>query len=1074
MSSHSPVPAGPRRRTVLRLSTLVLFIAAFSGLACRDDSPTGPRARPDPSPEPFRPGSLHDSGFVFSNRAHAMRASRYRLLSDPAELDRGVLRYQVRDASQPRLGPDDFVVAELDGEQVVRRVLEARTEGETLLLETGPGSWSDIVRSGTHKVTMPLDGRSRGIVTDAGIMLDPVDHTLPGVPIPDVGITNKDIDLCAVMDQLAAQLGGVCGNPGSKSFAVGFDLELEGQLDSLLLMDVNLGVSGDMDVAMTVDGGGLVGGTPPTFFPCNQRAYLGCLTTPTGAAFITWLRQYAPNIPEASLPPVRVCVPGLPVRTRAGYWDRSTLIPRWVPPLFTTCRISSAGALPQVVLPSAGAADLTVRPRVTGGMTIRAKGNMKLTAKIPLGPLGVSAGKGGDRISAKGTLGLFILVSLELRNTVAEVRFDFDNLSTIIQQWDASGGWSGDFQSDETSVSGNLNELGPDSIVFRVGVLAEASGTLCAGLTGCDPNDGAPADSSSLIAIDHQANALIDLNVGANLKVGAISFIEAIRTQQPIGPPDSNFVMGKVALQRGKEIPVSAGITIPFENFLDPPVPLSWDSTFATVPLPIADSWETVGFNVRVATTGVNPDPDGYRVVVERTDTLPPLYADGTIRIGAARDHGRRLEWDIEPNGVVYQPAPQGNLTCSVAYTDIFKPYVAGFGKPLDGARLLGEALPVYFVAFPCWTLAAQYRFTLEDVADNCAVVGGNGQERWIPGVQPLYDRWGALDVALAVECSAATPTGSVQVTTSLSDSEYDPLPYALRINGNARGPIAGNATRTISGVGTGTAQVSIVGGSGQCTIPAVIEVNVVANATAVVAFDGPCFTPDLPPPPPGTVIVSPVITGTATDDNGFLAVLDGRTIQHVPADGSGSFSGVAGARPTVVALTDVDPSCRPITPLPMVFDLGTPTGVATLQPQLECTDAAIRTLLGTVERAPGGGSGIALRLASGAVRSLAGPLAAELAQLEGAAVDIWGTDAGIALTVHGYSLVSTLSEPRATGVLLQRDGAYWLLGRDAILLSDPPAALTALAGSYVWVGGAMPSDSTMRPSVFGLLRSVQ
>lgn len=1072
MSTHRTPPLEPTKQRARRLGVLLLLVVA-TVIGCRDEAPTGPRARPDTVERPRGQGSLNDSGFVFSNRAHAILPSQHRLRSTTDELDRGVLRYELGESPVPSLGPDDFVIAEMHGERVVRRVLAAETSEGTLRLETGPGYWSDIVRSGVHRVTVPFDKGGDGIVTDAGIMLDPVDLELPGVPIPDLSVSKSEIDLCALMNELTGVIGGVCGSPKSQSISYGAELEIEGQLDSLILKDVTLGVAGSMDLAVEVDGGGLVGGAPPSFYPCNLRAYLGCLTTPSGAAFITWLRQYAPNVPDASLPPVRVCVPGLPVRTRAGYWDRSGWIPRWVPPVFVTCRVANVGVLPTVVLPSAGSAAVVAQPRVTGGMTVRAVGDVKLSLKIPIGPTGISVGKGGERLSAKGTIGFFILISLEVRNTAVEARLDFDNESRIIQQWDSDDGWNGNVENVQTSFDGNLVDIGPDTIALRLATLAEITGKLCAGVAGCDPNDDEDSDSTAAIrAVSAEDAALLDgLNVGVKATASYIKFIDAIRTQEPLGPPDSNFVIGKVAIERGKEIPVGASVEIPFENFFNPPVPLSWDTTFATVRLPMATSWEEGGFVAQTVTTGANLDPDGYRLVVERTDTLPRLFFDGAVRIGAARDHGKPIELEVESNGNTGK-TPGSYLGCTVAYTDIFKPYVGQIGKPLDGSRLLGEALPVWFVAFPCQTLAAHYRFTLEDVADNCTVLGGNAQEHWITGWQPLEGRSGVTELQFDVECSGDTPTGSVEITTNLSDSEFDPLPYLIKINGAARGPIAGNATRVITGVAAGTAQVVLAGGSGLCDIPDTVEVNVVANATATVAYSGPCLLQDEPPPPAGTVTVEPLVTGDSTDGNGFLAVLDGEAVEHVAISGIGQFSDVPGGRPTVLTLTDVDPACRPITPLPITFDLGTPTGIALLQPQLECSTAPVRALTGRIERASAGMVGIALRLETGALQSLTGSLTSELTQLEGSNVSVWGTDAGLALTVHGYELVSTLSAPRATGVLLERDGAFWLLGRDAHLLNGPPSALQALVGDYVWVGGAMPSDSTMTPSVFGLLRS--
>ena len=226
------------------------------------------------------------------------------------------------------------------------------------------------------------------------------------------------------------------------------------------------------------------------FAPCNRGAFLGCISTPTGAALIDWLRTYAPAIPDGSLPAVRICLPGSPVRVKAGYWDYSGFLPKFVPPVFEQCRITNNGTLPQVILPGLTAATLEVRPRITGKLTMFILGDGKLGLDIGIPNLSLSKkfGETND-FQAETKLGLFIGVEFAVKNAGGIFELTFDQEQTLTQTWTAAAGWTG--SNSRTVNKKSLQPLvliRPDSISLKLAVKLKAEAELCVAIISCKEN----------------------------------------------------------------------------------------------------------------------------------------------------------------------------------------------------------------------------------------------------------------------------------------------------------------------------------------------------------------------------------------------------------------------------------------------------------------------------------------------------------------------------------------------------------------------------------------------------------
>ena len=205
----------------------------------------------------------------------------------------------------------------------------------------------------------------------------------------------------------------------------------------------------------------------------------------------------------------------------------------------------------------------------------------------------------------------------------------------------------------------------------------------------------------------------------------------------------------------------------------------------------------TVGaIEVRAVTTGQEPDPDGYHLIVD--DALDfPLNANGSARIGHLDPglHLLRLE-GLESNCQIAGSNPRSvnvplaglaavtfSVTC-VQFTGSIRVTTATTGTELDPDGYVvvvdqddyypreGEPIDrdgtLTFARVP----GGEHSVSLEDVARNCLVVGSNPRAVAVaPGVE--------TSVTFVVQCERA---GHLRVITQTSGTDVDPTGYTAGI----------------------------------------------------------------------------------------------------------------------------------------------------------------------------------------------------------------------------------------------------------------------------------------------------
>jgi hypothetical protein len=961
------------------------------------------------------------------------------------------------------------VAPDADGTPTVRRVVASHLEDGALVMDTGPAYWHEVLQGGTYSLTMPLDGRGDASFRGPGPQAAQLSVAASGLRLPPLEAVFGETDVCQWIHDILDLLPGakereVCGKSVSLEVGAGVVVGVKGTLDSLRILNGRVRVTGQTDLSLTVDAGSISGGQPPVFAPCNRGNYLGCMATPTGAALIDFLRRYAPAIPEASLSPVRVCVPGTSVRIRAGYWSGWT----WNPAVWEKCRITSIGTLPTITLPSIQAAANEVRPRVDGHLTVRVKGDGEFMLKIAIPSLAAQTSyQVTDDFKAKAAIGVFVLVRASLLNGGGTVRFDFDDTGRVTQTWTSTQGWSRDFALTHKDNHVELLELNhPDSIVVRVGVPVEAKAEACLALWSCGPTEE-EGDSK----VEYELNVLgkelfTGLNVGVKAGVGVSMFEEAIWTREQVHPGDAEVDNWHISLEGAYDLSVKAGVKIPLTGWILPNVPREFDQTWECCRVSMADYWGQGRIEVTTATTGADPDPDGYRVLVERADTLPSVIDPGATRLGSGWP-AKVFDEAVGVDGSVRFGPAGGFLPCIVVYSDA---YVVGnpvWGLSVAGARAMGLGIPNYAVTSPCRWLIGRYRVTLTGVAANCTVVGGAvrdsvwlQQRRFIP---PMRDD--VKQVHFDVQCADADAMGGIRVVLPQGMASTDPPPQLL-LDGLVAGTFESD-TLVVGELAPGSYEIGVTESMVDCGFGAV-QVQVVANQIAEATPPMFCF--GSPPPEPGTLRVQSALSGDGNDLNGYALLRDGQLAAALPVAGTAELTGLGALVPTVLAVTDIAGNCQPQAPTPWVVTLDAQATPGTATFPVTCSSAKPDTLTGAVDAYGWPATTVTLRAADGATVSLSGPATGELARLTGTPVRVWGRRSATGLDVYGYDLRSALGDDRWMGIVLLRDDGLWLYGEAAWRLVDPPPGLADASGDLVWVAG-QEVDGGLEPTLWGVIR---
>lgn len=1068
MSAQRVGPRFVRMAAVLALAVLVV--------SCDHDGlPTSPRSGDAPVDTASRRAQPLGPSGLFTALVKQVDEKSHRLMSSEAELEAGRYRYALGTDAPVAIARDEYLYSTIEGVPFVRLVLSSAVDNGELVLETGPARWSDVLQGGTFGIRMPIDAHAPATLTSGAVLPSLREGGTPGADpsaalrIGPLGETSppltrhfEETDICLWINDLADGLGvakRVCdGKPSEVEFGTGVTVKLAGTLDSLKLLDGQVTVSGDMELDMTVDVGGISGGTPPTFSPCNRGAYLGCLTTPTGAAFIEWLRSYAPGVPELSLRPVRVCVPGLPVRIRAGYWDYSGFVPIWRLPVFEQCRIASNGVLPTVIFPSITNSTAIIRPHVRGDMTLRFVGDGELGVKVAIPGFGYSAVySGGSGIKAKGELGLFVEFKIKAKNTGVSTKYEFDRIVEVIQEWGPTGGWSADREviRSERALS-FFNFTNPDSIVARLGVVASAGIELCFAFTVCEV-------SGSDIEDQDEAKLKIVGKAGADLS----AFGEMTWSREQVHPTDPAITNWHLSTDYAYDLALKAGLEIPLTGWILPQVPRKWEETFECCRLRVNDMWGAGRLNVSTLTTGVGIDPDGYQVQVSRVDTLPRVIDAGATRVGKARDHGKPMQSDVPSTGVVTFGGGIDALPCAVWYSDAALLLDPNAVLIVGGLRAAGIAVPAYAITAFCDMLIGRYQVQLTGVAENCTVVGGPARNNvWLLQTNQNFGRFDNLtELEFVVECGAAVPLGDLQVTTNAVTAPDFTADYEIFVDDVSRGLIGPAETRTLTGMLHGPRVVRLVGGPSNCTLPATAN-TAVSEEPVVLAFSIACALPA------GALAIDATTTGTT--DGLHQLLIDGLPRASVPGNGLGIAAGLGALVPTAVHVAMASENCRPTTPTPFIVALDAARTPLTVPFAIECAAGGVVGFEGIVESSTSLTNPVRLRQASGELLMLTGPARGELAQLGGANVRVRGVRTGTSVSVFGYDIMPADGDRIWTGLVTLRDGEVWLLGAEAVRVLAPPAGITGSPGALMWVSGASGSGSQVTARLYGTLRGAQ
>lgn len=1069
-----PHPPAVRRRL---LTSLIIVLA---GTAC--DEPTGPTAARAPEGFRHQPSTPANADFTgpISDRARVVDPAEFPLVSTPEDLTAGVYRFRLNGRRPIAIVRDDYLITG-DSEPVVRTVLHSAVQDGELTVETGPARWSDVLQSGTYGVRLPIVPGSRAAVTTTGVQLDVGPEAQS---IPTMELTLPRTDVCAWIDSALARIpeglgGALCGTPHSASISVPdvVTITVSGTVDSLLILDGFIAVNGGVDMEMTLDAGGISGGRAPVFSPCNRAAYLGCLTTPTGAALIDFLRQYAPSIPDSALPAIRVCIPGSPVRLRRGYWTWSGFTPTYHPPVYTRCAITDIGALPTITYPSISDVVSHINPHIRGSLTFKATGDGTLEFEIPIPGLAVSAkySKGSDSTSsglklvAEVGAGVFLDLSFTLKNAGAIIHGEFNDSGVVTQQWTESGGWDGGYTRVVSDRDAQFTRIPADSAVFVFQPELKAEAKLC--LLVCGGSDSTSADTTAADSTSYLGKKLLSLlkiTAGAGAVLGKP--MSLTWTREAVNPADTTIDNWHWSVDQAYRFALNAGLKIPGQKFIAPNVPVDWKKEWTFDSVHMADMWGRSNLLVQTTTTGAAAPTDPYLVTVTRADTLPVVIADGAtpLRVGAATDLGSPLEMNLDPNGSTL--FAHGTAPCTVFYSDAEFANLPIAGSVVQGLRSHGVGIPNYAIPAFCQMLVARYEVTLGNVPGNCTVDGGSVRDSvWLESRNRLTSRSDTTTLAFNVTCDGTAATGDLHLTTAAATTPDYTADYVLQVDSVPWGRLGPDTTVDVTGLIAGEHTLHFTEGPGNCIALDSVVVTIPDGAVDSLTVSPICALPDNTPPP-GQITISAATTGGSGDPSGYLLQLDGVTSASMGDNDLGKVNDVPGLVPSVIRVSDIARSCRPSSPNPFVVTLDSAADPVTVPFAVTCTASQIDSLSGTVESTAYPTPSVSLRTDDGRVIALTGDAAAELAQLAGMSVRTWGVTNGSSLDVYGYDLASTLANPRWVGIVEERPSGVWLFGGEALQLVDAPPGLAAEVGALVWVTGTQ-SGNAITPTSFGIIR---
>ena len=324
--------------------------------------------------------------------------------------------------------------------------------------------------------------------------------------------------------------------------------------------------------------------------------------------------------------------------------------------------------------------------------------------------------------------------------------------------------------------------------------------------------------------------------------------------------------------------------------------------------------------DVTIATTGPEPDADGYT-----------LSIDGAAPVAIAVNDSRHTEGLAPGSHTVALAGLAGN--CSVgtgtgvtvevltgeaaavrfevacgATTGTVEVVTTTAGSPVDpdGYQLLLDAAG----AQPIGTAATvtiprvapgSHIVALDGLAANCAVDGEHPRAVTVVA-------GATASVAIAVLCSAPPGPGSIGVTTNTSGPDPDPDGYTVSLDGAGALPIGSDATITLADVAPGSHTVGLAGLRGNCQLagdnPRTVTVS--ADAAAPVVFSITCTAI---PASTGALKVTTATTGAPIDPDGYTVVIDNGSPAALGTSASLTIDALA-AGPHTVRLAGLADNC--------------------------------------------------------------------------------------------------------------------------------------------------------------------
>ena len=326
--------------------------------------------------------------------------------------------------------------------------------------------------------------------------------------------------------------------------------------------------------------------------------------------------------------------------------------------------------------------------------------------------------------------------------------------------------------------------------------------------------------------------------------------------------------------------------------------------------------------DVTIATSGPEPDPDGYTVSIDgaaaeaiginasrHTEDLAPgnhtvtlAGLAGNCTVGGT---GAGVTVEILTGAA---SAVRFDIAC-VATTGTIEVVTTTAGSPADpdGYELQldgGPALPIgagASVSMPA-VLPGPHSVGLAGLAGNCTVDGDNPR--------PVTVTAGVVaPVAFTITCTALAPTtGSIAITVATSGADQDPDGYELQLDGGAAQLIGSGTTVSIPGVTPGAHSVKLGGLSGNCAPVGdnPRPLTVIAGQMTAVAFTVACTAF---PPTTGSIAVTIATTGAEPDPDGYALRIDQGDAQSIGVNGTVSVHGLAAGSHSVL-LQGTAPNC--------------------------------------------------------------------------------------------------------------------------------------------------------------------